>query len=181
MMARYWRPRAAYPRLRVRIERASPHNPVGIRRGPPQARRHRRRGRRRNYQPQARGDRKPRFATQHRRFESALRPIARALRPDTTAFVTIVTATVTNRTIGRIATFRSGGSGSTSGGSCRCVARCQGKPGIASVEPVARRRHKWNACSWSGERTQTDAGDLNVPLPLECKVVGQPRWLERAG
>jgi hypothetical protein len=95
--------------------------------------------------------------------------------------VTIVTATVTNRTIGRIATFRSGGSGSTSGGSCRCVARCQGKPGIASVEPVARRRHKWNACSWSGERTQTDAGDLNVPLPLECKVVGQPRWLERAG
>jgi hypothetical protein len=27
-----------------------------------------------------------------------------------------------------------------------------------------------------GERSQTDAGDLNVPLPLECKLIAAGRW-----
>ncbi len=30
-----------------------------------------------------------------------------------------------------------------------------------------------------GEWSQTDAGDLNVPLAVECEVVGLVSWLER--
>jgi hypothetical protein len=27
-----------------------------------------------------------------------------------------------------------------------------------------------------GERSHTDPGDLNVPFPLECEIVGRDRW-----
>jgi hypothetical protein len=31
-----------------------------------------------------------------------------------------------------------------------------------------------------GERSQTDPGDLNVPLPLSCEVLGRHRWTRAA-
>jgi hypothetical protein len=41
-----------------------------------------------------------------------------------------------------------------------------------------RNRHAW-VTRGRGERSQTDRSDLNVPLALECEVVGMARWLER--
>ena len=32
-----------------------------------------------------------------------------------------------------------------------------------------------------GERSQADRGDLNVPLRLECALVGKVQWLELVG
>ena len=32
-----------------------------------------------------------------------------------------------------------------------------------------------------GERSQADTDDLNVPLALECELVGLARWLDDIG
>jgi hypothetical protein len=47
-----------------------------------------------------------------------------------------------------------------------------GRSKRASVEALGRATYS----NGRGERTQTDPGDLNVPLALSCELIGGDRW-----
>ena len=93
------------------------------------------------------------------------------------AFVTDVTAAVTNDSRGRIRDIQAGwfriildraGLGQP-GGTPGKAESSVGKGAAAATYLFGR-----------GERSQTDTDDLNVPLVLECVLTGRERWLEDA-
>ena len=74
------------------------------------------------------------------------------------------------------------------GGVAPPTAACRGSPNAGPDFPPGNKkagplkvRLERVSQTGRGERSQTDPGDLNVPLALSCELIGRERWLKDAG